>query len=95
MTTGDFDAAAELGMPPAEKAALAVGSAAESAAAIREVLAGRPGPRRDIVLLNAAAALLVADAAVAWPTAVESAADAIDSGAGADTLERWARLSRA
>jgi anthranilate phosphoribosyltransferase len=94
VTTGDFDAAAELGMPRAEKAALAVGSAAESAAAIREVLAGRPGPRRDIVLLNAAAALLVADAAVAWPTAVKSAADAIDSGAAADTLERWARLSR-
>jgi anthranilate phosphoribosyltransferase len=85
---------AELGLARAGKAALTVGSKDESAAAIREVLAGRPGPRRDVVLLNAAAALLVADAVADWAEGLAAAARAVDSGAAAGTLERWAALSR-
>jgi len=87
----DFDPRS-VGVAPADRAALQIGSATESAAAIREVLSGRPGPRRDVVLLNAAAALLVGDAAEDWPAAMSAAARAIDTGAAADVLERWNRL---
>ena len=50
-------------------------------AAIRETLAGTDGPLRDIVLLNAAAALVVADKAANLREGVDLAAQAIESGA--------------
>src|SRR5207248_3872578 len=52
----------QFGFRTAPLEALAGGSAEENAEVIRGVLAGEPGPRREVVLLNAAAALLVADA---------------------------------
>ena len=52
-----------MGLTPAPRAALRVTSVAESAARIRGVLAGEPGPARDVVVLNAAAALVVAGGA--------------------------------
>lgn len=85
-----------LGMrPAADLAALAVDGPQESAAAIRAVLGGEPGPRRDIVVLNAAAILWAADRAADPVTAARLAAAAIDSGAAAATLHKLATLSAA
>lgn len=65
------------------------GDAAYNAAALRRLLAGEPGAYRDAVLLNAAAALIVAGGASDWAQGVETAAEAIDSGAAVDLLARW------
>ncbi|MBL9124325.1 MAG: anthranilate phosphoribosyltransferase [Planctomycetaceae bacterium] len=70
-----------------------ISSAAESAARIRAVLAGERGPARDIVVLNAAAAILVARSASEPAAAAQRAAEAIDSGAARDILDRLARLT--
>jgi anthranilate phosphoribosyltransferase len=75
-------------MPTATKEDLAGGSAAENAAMIERLLGGEPGPRRDIVLLNAGAALLVAGATESLARGVESATAAIESGKARATLDR-------
>jgi anthranilate phosphoribosyltransferase len=80
--------AAEVGLAAAPVAALRVGTVAESAARIRAILAGERGPGRDVVCLNAGAALVVAGAAADLETGVKRAAAAIDSGAAAAVLER-------
>jgi anthranilate phosphoribosyltransferase len=90
-----------LGLPPATVADLRGGDAAQNAAVVRAVLAGQPGPVRDIVLLNAAAALAAA-AGVDGPGAVvpaladgyARAAEAVDSGAASALLDRWVEVSR-
>ena len=77
------------------------GDAAHNAAVARAVLGGQEGPVRDIVLLNAAAAL-AATAGVAGPEAVvpaladglARAAEAVDSGAARALLDRWIEVSR-
>ncbi len=74
---------------------LRVAGPAESAAKIRQVLAGERGPARDIVVLNAAAGLMAFDATIAPGDAAARAAEAIDSGAAAHVLERLAALSHA
>jgi anthranilate phosphoribosyltransferase len=71
------------------------GDAAEGAAIARSLLAGETGPRRDVVLLNAAAALEVAGTASDLAGGIRIAADAIDSGAATRTLERWLVVSNA
>lgn len=77
-----------LGLPRATLADLRGGDPAENAQMMRDILAGRDrGPRRDIVLLNAAAALYLE--MEDWPAAMEAAGRAIDSGAALDVLERW------
>jgi anthranilate phosphoribosyltransferase len=81
--------------PAADLAALAVDGPAESAAAIRDVLAGAPGPRRDIVVLNAAAVLWAAGRAADPAAAAGIAATALDSGAAAAKLAELVRLTRA
>jgi len=68
------------------------GDAAENAEAIRRTLGGAPGPLRDIVLLNAAAALMVAGKADSLRAGVEVAEKAIDSGAATAALERLADI---
>jgi anthranilate phosphoribosyltransferase len=80
--------AGEAGLGPASSAALRVGSVAEAAARLRAILAGEAGPGRDIVCLNAGAALVVADAARDLREGTVQAAAAIDSGAAAQLLER-------
>jgi anthranilate phosphoribosyltransferase len=92
---------AALGLAPASLADLRGGDAARNAAVARAMLDGEPGPVRDIVLLNAAAALAAA-AGVPGPEAVNSAladgyaraADAVDSGAARALLDRWVETSR-
>ena len=73
-------------MPRATPAELKGADAATNAAAITELLAGRPGPYRDIVLLNSAAALLVAGKAADLKAGVALAATAVDSGKAKATL---------
>ncbi|TWT43793.1 Anthranilate phosphoribosyltransferase [Phycisphaerae bacterium RAS1] len=70
-----------------------VGSPAESAALIRDVLSGRGGAARDIVVYNAAATLWVAGLAEDWADGAARARRAIESGAAAAKLEHWRRAS--
>jgi anthranilate phosphoribosyltransferase len=88
--------AEELGLTAAPMAALRGGSPAENAAAVEAVLAGEPGPRRDVVLLNAAAALVVAGRAPGLREGIAQAAATIDSGAATGLLARLraAKLTR-
>ncbi len=79
---------ADAGLPPAKLTDLKGGDAKTNAAAIRDVLAGKPGPFRDIVLLNASAGLIVGGKAASLPQGVEIAARAIDTGAARRALER-------
>lgn len=68
--------------------ALKGGDAATNAAAIHSLLQGEPGPYRDIVLLNAAAALVVADKAASLADGIAKAEASIDSGRAARALDR-------
>ena len=79
----DFGVATQ---PLARLEELSVAGPAESAAAIRDVLAGVTGPRRDVVVLNAAAVLWAAGLASDLLTARAAAESAIDSGAAANLL---------
>jgi anthranilate phosphoribosyltransferase len=85
----------ELGIKKAPVDAVRGGGPEENARLAREVLAGAKGPRRDVVLLNAAAALMAAGAAKDWKDGMGAAAEAIDSGHAVDVLERWVRISQA
>jgi anthranilate phosphoribosyltransferase len=81
---------ADLGLPRAATEDLRGGDAQESAAIARAILAGEAGPRRDVVLLNAGAALEVAGAAGSIAEGMGLAATSIDSGSAATVLQRWA-----
>jgi anthranilate phosphoribosyltransferase len=85
--------AAEAGLAPAPPAALRVGSLAEAAARVRAILGGEPGAARDVVCLNAAAALVVAGAARDLREGATLAARAIDDGRAAAVLERLAAFT--
>ena len=77
----------QLGLPRATAPELAGGeTAAENAAMLERVLTGEAGPRRDIVLLNAAAALVLAGLAEDLRAGLACAARAIDSGAASATV---------
>jgi anthranilate phosphoribosyltransferase len=65
------------------------GDAAFNAAALRRLLLGEPGAYRDAVLLNSAAALLVAGQAGDWLEGVEEAAEALDKGLAMALLDCW------
>jgi anthranilate phosphoribosyltransferase len=84
----------DFGLPRAGQETLRVENAEVSAALIRRVLAGEPGPPRDVVLLNAAAALWVAEAEPTLPACTARAAEAIDSQAATRLLAHWAALSQ-
>ena len=84
---------ATVGLPRASAEDLLGGDAAEAAAIARSVLGGEAGPRRDVVVLNAGAALEVAGKAATLEEGVELAGAAIDSGAAAAALERWVSVS--
>ena len=99
VTEHDLDPG-ELGIPRAELSDLLGGDAQHNAAIARAVLAGEPGPVRDIVLLNAAAGLVAYDLArdpaelqvpilERFRSKIVVAAEAIDSGAGLRTLDHW------
>jgi anthranilate phosphoribosyltransferase len=84
---------AELGFARVTIADLQGGDARSSAEIVRRLLAGEPGPKRDVVLLNAGAALEVAGRAADLEEGVALAAETIDSGAATAALERWVARS--
>jgi anthranilate phosphoribosyltransferase len=92
--------ATELGLPRSNPGDLRGADAAFNADVARRFLAGDPGPVRDAVLLNAAAALVARDG---WGTdlraalvaGIDRAAAAVDSGAAADALARWVATATA
>jgi len=83
----------DFGLPLAPPEAIRVDSVEASAAMIRAVLDGEPGAARDIVLLNAGAAVYVSGRAASHAEGVAAAAGAIDSGAAADRLRQLAGLT--
>lgn len=78
----------EVGLPRARIADLVGGSPARNAAALRRLLNGETGPYRDIVLLNAAAALVVGETSGSLRDGVAQAARIIDDGRALDALDR-------
>jgi len=85
----------DAGLRRATAAELKGGDAAANADAIRAMVGGKPGPYRDIVLLNAAAALVVAGKASDLRDGVGIAAKAIDSGGAQKALDRLVAISNA
>ena len=86
---------ADAGLPTHPFEAILGGTPAENGVAFRALLNGEGGAYRDAVLLNAAAALLVAGAVAALPDGVEKAARSIDSGAALKAVETLARITSA
>jgi anthranilate phosphoribosyltransferase len=85
----------DVGIARVGPAALVGGDAATNAAITHRVLRGEKGPARDVVVLNAAAALVVSDAVSELAEGVERAGATIDSGRAAATLEGFVKVSRA
>jgi anthranilate phosphoribosyltransferase len=84
---------ADLGLARSEVGDLRGGDPEASAAIALTILHGETGPRRDVVLLNAAAALEVSGRASSLDEGLAMAATSIDSGAAVDVLERWVSSS--
>ncbi len=84
----------DYGLPVASAEAIKGGDVAENAAIARDVLAGRRGAARDVVLLNAGAALLVAGLAPTVGDGIAMGAAAIDRGAASGVLDRMVALSQ-
>jgi anthranilate phosphoribosyltransferase len=80
------------GLPTHSVEALKGGNAQHNAAALRRLLKGEAGAYRDAVLLNAAAALMVAGEARDWKDGVEEAAEAIDKGLAKALLDCWIKF---
>jgi anthranilate phosphoribosyltransferase len=85
----------EFGMARAGLEDISGGDASENAAIIRAILGGEKSPRRDVVVLNAAAALVAAGRADHIAEAVPPARRSIDSGAAAEKLDALARFTSA
>ena len=95
LRTGDFREGTmhpeDFGVPLARGEDLLGGTAQENAKLILEILGGQPGPRRNVVLLNAGAALYTAGAARDLPEGIEMARRSIDEGKAMATLRKVAR----
>lgn len=85
---------ADFGIGRAARAEIKGGSAQENAKVALEVLDGAAGPARDLVLVNAAAALIAADAADDFARGIEAAAESIDSGRARNALDRLVKVSQ-
>ncbi len=77
----------DCGITKANRADLLGADPAVNAGLALEILKGKPGPKRDIVVLNAAAAIYAADKAVSLKEGIELAKDSIDSGKALEKLE--------
>jgi anthranilate phosphoribosyltransferase len=82
------------GIARATRADLQGGDPVEAARGALSILGGETGPKRDVVLLNAGAALEVAGAAADLDAAIMLAKGSIDEGKAAATLDRWVEVSR-
>jgi anthranilate phosphoribosyltransferase len=85
---------ADAGLPKAPAGALSGGDAAHNAAIVRAVLAGEAGAARDVVLLNAGAALLICGRAPSLKDGIALAAAAIDDGRASERLARLVAATR-
>ncbi len=85
----------EFGLPRSDLSALAVADAGQSLAMINEVLDNRPGPARDIVMLNAGAAIYAAGVADSLAAGVGRAAEVLADGSARETLASLVRVSNA
>jgi anthranilate phosphoribosyltransferase len=85
----------DAGLPRVSLADLKGGDSAHNAKALRDLLGGAPGPYRDIVLLNTAAALIVAGRAASLSEGAALAAEAIRSGRAAAALDKLVTISQA
>ena len=83
----------EFGLAPCAMAELKGGDASGNAAIVRAVLAGEPGPKREVVLLNAAYALVAAGMAASPVAGIALAAEAIDSGRALGQVEKLAAMT--
>ncbi|MFC1949066.1 anthranilate phosphoribosyltransferase [Chloroflexota bacterium] len=84
----------DFGISRASPESLKGGTAEENAALLRSVLSGTPGPRRDAVVMNAAAALVAGDRAKSLQQGVNLAREALDSGSAMAKLEQLVKLSQ-
>jgi len=83
-----------VGLERAERADLLVDGLQESVAAIHAVLDGQPGPQRDMVLLNAGAAVYVGGKADTVSDGVRTAAESVDSGRAREALRKLVQVSQ-
>ena len=83
----------DAGLPEHPFAAIIGGTPSQNAMAVRALLEGQPGAYRDAVLLNSAAALMVADRVKTLPEGVEMASESIDSGQAKAKVEALAKLT--
>jgi anthranilate phosphoribosyltransferase len=83
----------DVGLRRAGPADIGGGDAERNAVIIKEILGGAPGPRRDVVRLNAAAAFLVAGKARDWKDGLEMAQESIDSGRAREKLNQIVAFS--
>jgi anthranilate phosphoribosyltransferase len=84
----------DFGVPRAATGDLAGGDVGDNVAITRDILAGAPGPKRDIAVVNAAPAIVAAGMAPGFVEAVHLAQESIDSGRAAETLELVVQRSR-
>jgi anthranilate phosphoribosyltransferase len=85
---------AELGFAPPQDGAIVGGDPAQNAAVVESVLAGTPGPARDVVVLNAAAAIWLAGRAETLADGIPVAEESIDSGAARERLAAFVATTR-
>ena len=84
----------DFGVARASIGDLGGGGAEENVTITKAVLAGVPGPHRDVALVNAAPAIVLGELATGFTDAMELAAEAVDSGAAAEVLDRALAFSR-
>ena len=85
----------DVGLPRAALGDLVVNNLDEAVQAVRSVLAGEKGPRREIVLLNAGAAIMVSGAAADLKEGIRRAAESIDAGGAQRALAKMVELTNA
>lgn len=86
---------ADFGLPESDSGSLSGGDAQQNAGIVRSILEGETGPRREIVLANASAALVAAGVAGDFRTGVLRAEESIDSGAARRKIEEFVEFTRA
>ena len=93
ITEKTVTAEADFGLPAARPEELAGGDRQECALILQRILEGQNGPQRDIVLANAAAALVAAGKAKDFRSGVALSSESIDSGAASDRLKRFVKFT--
>ena len=82
------------GLATASLDSLKGGTLDENATILRNILTGTPGPQRDVVLMNASAALVAGDRASSLQQGIDLAREAIDNGQALDKLEQLIEVSQ-